>query len=121
MAAPAKFLFDNDFSAPIARASELDPAEIAERMRPEAARRSAPAEIASTLGIATGIDHAAGALKANRSAARTEAVEVAVAVLAQGSLIERAAAEFPRLGGCFRELVAASHVFGSTRLCAAAR
>ena len=84
MAAPAKFLFDVDFAAGSPReptvtlsdhAVKLAEAEAAARQRGYAeGQHDAEVEngrrIASTLErIATGIDHAAGALKSDRSAA----------------------------------------------------
>jgi flagellar assembly protein FliH len=129
MAAPAKFLFDVDFAAGSPReptvtlsdhAVKLAEAEAAARQRGYAeGQHDAEVEngrrIASTLErIATGIDHAAGALKAIEARLECEAVEVAVAVARKlaPSLIEREPfAEISALaGGCFRELVAAPHI-----------
>ncbi|HWW37110.1 MAG TPA: FliH/SctL family protein [Xanthobacteraceae bacterium] len=129
MAAPAKFLFDVDFAAGSQReptitlsdhAAKLAEAEAAARQRGYAeGQHDAEVEngrrIASTLErIATGIDHAAGALKAIEARLECEAVEVAVAVARKlaPSLIEREPfAEISALaGGCFRELVAAPHI-----------
>jgi flagellar assembly protein FliH len=129
MAAPAKFLFDVDFAAGSQReptitlsdhAAKLAEAEAAARQRGYAeGQHDAEVEngrrIASTLErIATGIGHAAGALKAIEARLECEAVEVAVAVARKlaPSLIEREPfAEISALaGGCFRELVAAPHI-----------
>jgi flagellar assembly protein FliH len=129
MGAPAKFLFDVDFAAGSQReptialaehATKLAEAEEAARARGYAqGERDAQVEIsrriASTLeSIATGIEAAAGALKAIEAKLECEAIEVAVAVARKlaPSLIEREPfAEITALaGGCFRELVAAPHI-----------
>ena len=95
MAAPAKFLFDVDFAAGCQReptitvsehAAKLAEAEACARERGYAeGQRDAEAEngrrMASTLErMASGIDQAAGALKAIEARLECEAVEVAVAV-----------------------------------------
>jgi flagellar assembly protein FliH len=129
MAAPAKFLFDVDFAAGSQReptiavsehAAKLAEAEAGARERGYAeGQRDAEAEngrrMASTLErMASGIDQAAGALKAIEARLECEAVEVAVAVARKlaPSLIEREPfAEISALAsGCFRELVAAPHI-----------
>jgi flagellar assembly protein FliH len=129
MGAPPKFLFDVDFAAGSRReptitlaehATKLAEAEEAARARGYAqGERDAQVEIsrriASTLeSIATGIEAAAGALKAIEAKLECEAIEVAVAVARKlaPSLIEREPfAEITALaGGCFRELVAAPHI-----------
>jgi flagellar assembly protein FliH len=129
MGAPAKFLFDVDFAAGSQReptialaehATKLAEAEEAARARGYAqGERDAEVEIsrriASTLeSIATGIEAAAGALKAIEAKLECQAIEVAVAVARKlaPSLIEREPfAEITALaGGCFRELVAAPHI-----------
>lgn len=129
MAAPAKFLFDVDFAAGSQReptitlsdhAAKLAEAEAAARQRGYAeGQHDAEVEngrrIASTLErIATGVDHAAGALKAIEARLECEAVEVAVAVARKlaPTLIEREPfAEISALASsCFRELVAAPHI-----------
>jgi len=127
MAAPAKFLFDVDFAAGSQReptitlsdhAAKLAEAEASARQRGYVeGQHDAEVEngrrIASTLErIATGIDHAAGALKAIEARLECEAVEVAVARKLAPRLIEREPfAEISALaGGCFRELVAAPHI-----------
>jgi flagellar assembly protein FliH len=129
MGARAKFLFDVDFAAGSQReptitlaehATKLAEAEEAARARGYAqGERDAQVEIsrriASTLeSIATGIEAAAGALKAIEAKLECEAVEVAVAVARKlaPNLIEREPfAEITALAsGCFRELVAAPHI-----------
>jgi flagellar assembly protein FliH len=129
MGAPAKFLFDVDFAAGSQReptvtlaehATKLADAEGSARQRGYAeGQRDAEVKIgrriASTLErIATGIEAAAGALKAIEARLECEAVEVAVAVARKlaPSLIEREPfAEISALAsGCFRELVAAPHI-----------
>jgi flagellar assembly protein FliH len=129
MAAPAKFLFDVDFAAGSQREPMVTLAEHATKLADaeDSARQRGYAEgqcdaevevgrrIASTLErIATGIEAAAGALKAIEARLECEAVEVAVAVARKlaPSLIEREPfAEISALAsGCFRELVAAPHI-----------
>jgi len=129
MAAQAKYLFDQDFAPPNPADKPIAPSEHALKLAEaeEAARargypqgeRDAQVEIsrriASTLeSIATGIEAAAGALKAIEAKLECEAIEVAVAVARKlaPSLIEREPfAEISALAsGCFRELVAAPHI-----------
>jgi flagellar assembly protein FliH len=129
MAAPAKFLFDLDFTAgsqrePTVTVSEhgakLAEAEAAARQRGYAegqgdAQVEASRRIASTLErIAAGIDQAGSALKAIEARLECEAVEVAVAVARKLCSELMSAEPLAEIEGlvrdCFAHLVSTPHL-----------
>jgi flagellar assembly protein FliH len=129
MSAPAKFLFDVDFTAGgereptitlAAHAIKLAEAETAAHRRGYADAQSDAAieagrRIADALErIAVSLGEANGALKEIEARLECEAVEVAVAVarkLAPALIAREPFAEISALAGhCFRELIAAPHI-----------
>ena len=129
MAAPAKFLFDNDFSAPKTTERAVSSAEIAQQITEaeargyraghEAGRKEATVENGRKLAqaqeaIARSIAAVAQRLPEAEARMETEAIDVAIAVARKicSSLIaaEPLAETMALVGDCFRHLTSTPHL-----------